>query len=306
MKRCFDLRNERGAALVWVALMATILFGFTALVIDVGFVAQERRRMVTAADAAALAGAMELAYNRKQEAPLAEAAAIAKAESFALENGADFIDSITIETVEHNGENLKAVVARVGCNVEYTFGKLLGFEGQKVYASATAVYGFPLDGSNILPIRHDSNIELGVQVTLGNDKLAPGNWGFLRPNDGSQGESAVADIFRGRKSLSLRVQTGEEEDFAEIYTYTGKAGNQLIWGIEDRMKKVADPRDNSITMEGLIPITDEFTDVSGTTKIRVIGFAYFRLIDVITEEYKKVGGLYYSYGSEWSDLNWDR
>jgi len=92
---------------------------------------------------------------------LAEAAAIAKAESFALENGADFIDSITIETVEHNGENLKAVVARVGCNVEYTFGKLLGFEGQKVYASATAVYGFPLDGSNILPIRHDSNIELG-------------------------------------------------------------------------------------------------------------------------------------------------
>ena len=51
------LRDEKGTALVLVCLAFVLLLGFSALVIDYGALALERRRMVTAADAGALAGA---------------------------------------------------------------------------------------------------------------------------------------------------------------------------------------------------------------------------------------------------------
>jgi Putative Flp pilus-assembly TadE/G-like len=54
-----DVRiNERGQVLVLVALALVALIGFVALAVDTGFVWGARRKMQTAADAAALAGAI--------------------------------------------------------------------------------------------------------------------------------------------------------------------------------------------------------------------------------------------------------
>lgn len=52
--------EESGQALVLVALMMVVLMGFAALAIDVGRLYSERTSLQVAADAAALAGAMEL------------------------------------------------------------------------------------------------------------------------------------------------------------------------------------------------------------------------------------------------------
>jgi hypothetical protein len=52
--------NEKGQVIVWTALMAIVLFGFVALAIDGGFFFQHKRRMQTAADSAAVAGAYEI------------------------------------------------------------------------------------------------------------------------------------------------------------------------------------------------------------------------------------------------------
>ena len=52
-------RDERGQVLVLVALLAAVLMGFTASVIDIGIVQLAKARLQNAADAAALAGAGE-------------------------------------------------------------------------------------------------------------------------------------------------------------------------------------------------------------------------------------------------------
>src|SRR3970040_1077885 len=53
-------RGERGQALVLGALALVVLFGFTAMAVDVGFFLRHRAVVQQAVDAAALAGAQEL------------------------------------------------------------------------------------------------------------------------------------------------------------------------------------------------------------------------------------------------------
>ena len=53
--------DERGAVLVWVALMLTVLIGVGALVIDAGALYTEKRQLQNGADAAALAVAADCA-----------------------------------------------------------------------------------------------------------------------------------------------------------------------------------------------------------------------------------------------------
>ena len=66
-------RAERGQALVMFVLAAGVLFGFIAMTIDVGLILHQRRVLQNTADAAALAGAIELpnspglAYDKAQE-----------------------------------------------------------------------------------------------------------------------------------------------------------------------------------------------------------------------------------------------
>ncbi len=59
-----NVRSERGQTMVQLALMLVVLLGFAALAIDMGYRYVERRRMQSAADAAALAGAYELCQGK--------------------------------------------------------------------------------------------------------------------------------------------------------------------------------------------------------------------------------------------------
>ncbi|KAF5056625.1 putative Flp pilus-assembly TadE/G-like protein [anaerobic digester metagenome] len=54
------LKEEDGQALVLVALMMVVLIGFAAIAVDIGMVTWQKSNLQNAADAAALAGAMDL------------------------------------------------------------------------------------------------------------------------------------------------------------------------------------------------------------------------------------------------------
>ncbi|MBW2187823.1 MAG: hypothetical protein JRG71_16030 [Deltaproteobacteria bacterium] len=58
--RYFILTNSRGATLVLVAILMTVLIGFAALAIDIGYVATTRNELQNISDAAALAAAGKL------------------------------------------------------------------------------------------------------------------------------------------------------------------------------------------------------------------------------------------------------
>ena len=65
MKRFGELRtgvvrDDRGQALISVAVMLAMLFGVTAIAVDVGWALQIRRELQASTDAAALAAAVEL------------------------------------------------------------------------------------------------------------------------------------------------------------------------------------------------------------------------------------------------------
>jgi hypothetical protein len=62
--------DESGATLVIVALSLIAMLGMTVLVVDVGGLLTLRRRMVTAADSAALAAAQSCALDRAADAPV--------------------------------------------------------------------------------------------------------------------------------------------------------------------------------------------------------------------------------------------
>ncbi|MGA8087729.1 MAG: pilus assembly protein TadG-related protein [Terracidiphilus sp.] len=58
-----SFKEDSGQTLVIVALCMTVLLGFMAMAVDVGFVFQAKRNMQVVADAAAVAGALDYKYN---------------------------------------------------------------------------------------------------------------------------------------------------------------------------------------------------------------------------------------------------
>ena len=134
-------RGERGQGLVLFVLAAGVLFGFTALAIDVGVILQQRRSMQNAADAAALAGAVELPQN-----PLL---AQAKAEEWAANNGVDTAAGDEIDVTVDVLEN--SVTVSVHREQGFIFGRALGLLSVDVHADATARAGSPPMMAGILP-----------------------------------------------------------------------------------------------------------------------------------------------------------
>ncbi len=165
------IRNEDGAVLVLVALMMTVLMGFAAFAIDVGFMYNERRSLQNAADAAALAGAQDLPNT---------GIAIITAVSIANENGLKVTqngvtndgDTVTVET-NYNGDpkKIKVVCTR---NVQHFFAGFLGVTNSNVSATAVAQNG-KWDG-NVLPfVNMDDNFSTKGDLIDVWESVAPGD-----------------------------------------------------------------------------------------------------------------------------------
>ena len=56
------LTDETGQMLLLFALLLPVLFGFTAIAIDIGILRYQKEQLQTAADAAAISGALEISY----------------------------------------------------------------------------------------------------------------------------------------------------------------------------------------------------------------------------------------------------
>jgi Flp pilus assembly protein TadG len=76
------LRDENGQALVLTALCGSVLLGFMALALDVGVLYHQKRGLQTAADAAALAGALDYLYTQNTDHAKTTACAAATKNGF--------------------------------------------------------------------------------------------------------------------------------------------------------------------------------------------------------------------------------
>jgi hypothetical protein len=118
------MKNEDGAVLVLVALMMTVLMGFAALAIDVGFMYNQRRSLQNAADAGALAGVLEIELTGDYQSA---------AKTAVLKNIAIPVEDITVTLV--SPKKVKVDVEQVA---ERIFSVFLTSTDSMVGASATA------------------------------------------------------------------------------------------------------------------------------------------------------------------------
>lgn len=183
--------RERGQTMVIVAVLMVGLIGILALVIDLGNVHAERRRMQNAADAAALAGARALALEQGEDA------ARAAAHDYAVtRNGAEVcVTTLTTPTVT-------VVVSRT---VSTYFASVIGIPTVPVPARATAGFGVPISWQgDLMPVAvHTSTLVLTGTFQIWDDdktdtdlaagKVADGQRGWLNFNGGSLSNDELKD-----------------------------------------------------------------------------------------------------------------
>lgn len=184
-----NVRGEEGAVLIIVAMSLIAVFGISALVMDVGALLVTRRRMVRAADSAALAAAQSCATN---QAPAAET----EADEYALANSASNnpipVSSTNIIDQDGCGTSSGFVVVEYKIERSFYFGSLLGIgDGAIVPGRAKAIWG-PAGSGNLPPLmvsgsafQGDCDIpgtaEAGAECNFwySKDDLGSSTWGWL-------------------------------------------------------------------------------------------------------------------------------
>lgn len=152
--------EEDGQSLVMIVLLLGVLLGFSALVVDVGLMYAEKSKLQNAADAAALAGAMELPD---------KTAAESVAEIYADNNEVPFEDVIITFP-----EKTK-IKADVEGDVPYIFAKFLNLAGNGTTVKATAVaqVEYHWDGQ-ALPLTNTGSLYTSENILLRTNK-SPGD-----------------------------------------------------------------------------------------------------------------------------------
>ncbi len=263
--------EEKGAVMVIVALLLVVLLGFTGLVIDVGWATVERRNMVTAADAGALAGAADLCVG--------PAEAVQKAEEYAIQhNGADRAQIVVSDYEKEGDKRLITVVTEK--DVDYKFARVLGFDGVTVKAQAKAIIG-PIEKvsgmvGDVVPLGLPEvtlrNAEVGQTLIIKSshwqhiDFNSPGMFGALALD--GRGASNWEDDFKYGYKGEIRV---EDLIDTEVDTEPGNMSGPTKRAVEYRLANGLD--------EIVVLVVGE-TQKPGRSKVKVLGFAPMKLLGV--------------------------
>ncbi|UMZ75035.1 TadE/TadG family type IV pilus assembly protein [Natranaerofaba carboxydovora] len=258
-------KEEKGSSAVLVAITIVVLFAFTALVVDLGLVYIERARLVSAAEASALAGASSFPYRDDGEYEEEHYDfAISEAKRIAEQNG---LEDYEIQLLPEDENQKKEIEVTAKRDVSYSFARVIGFNEQEVTGLAAAE-AVPISGFlGVVPfgIPDDDFEGYGVYEL----KIADGDEGNYQPLAlGGTGTSNYRDNLENGFDEMLRV--GEIID-----TEPGNMANPTKQGLEDRYE--------TGNIEITIPIVS-YHD-GGRSEVEILGFGAFTL-----KEIKEEGG----------------
>ena len=164
------LRDESGQAMAMTAFGFGILLAFMALAVDTGILFHAKGKLQTAADAAAIAGALDYLYNGSTSS--AQTAARSASGDNGYTDGAGGV-TVTVNSPAASGPNAGTggtVEAIVSKSVPLTFMSIFGFSNMTVQARAVA--GAPTAGSTCLWLMDPNGT--GLYLQGGYDIEAPG------------------------------------------------------------------------------------------------------------------------------------
>lgn len=202
-------RRERGAVALIASVAMIAIFGFTALSVDLGNAWQNRRQLVTATDAAALAAAQEFAV-------LGNGCGTVDDLYVSKNHGSAAVTACTPSPGASAGATSGHVLVTAESTVTYAFAPIIGVNSKTMASTTVARYGIPIsagglrpfglcyDAMTALPEYQAWNPALGPsqQVTIvysksgqpnacnGGDPV-PGNWATM---DFDGGGNSNADI----------------------------------------------------------------------------------------------------------------
>ncbi|HIC90291.1 MAG TPA: hypothetical protein EYP04_12935 [Anaerolineae bacterium] len=160
--------GESGQALIIIVLALPVLLGMLALALDGGYAFAQRRRMQNAADAAALAGARQLALEMGDEA-IGEAV-----RDIAVANGAELV------TWSYSGDG-QGITVTAECTFETFIAGAIGVSTMTARATAQGHIDYLGRTGALLPmIIREQEFIPGVTYDLWNNvQEFPGNFGWL-------------------------------------------------------------------------------------------------------------------------------
>lgn len=255
------LREEKGAAIVVVALSITAMMGFGALVVDVGNLYLNKTRLSNMADAAALAGVQDL--------PGDPQSAVASAYSYAAQNGMN--NDVVGVSISNDNTILTVNANRT---VPFFFAKVFEMTTANVAARAAATIKPILAANGVVPFGIvKQQFTYGQTYTLkeGGGCGYSGNYGALAL--GGNG----ANIYRGniQNGYNGQLRIGDW-----ISTEPGNMSGPTSQGVDYRIG--LDPTATFATVQKgsprilTVPIIDSL-DVNGRSDVQIVGFAAFFL-----------------------------
>ena len=202
-------RRNRGAVALIASVSMVAIFGFTALSVDLGNAWQNRRQLVTATDAAALAAAQEYAVLGNGCGGIDDLY-VSKNHSSAV------VNACTPSSGASSGATSGHVLVTAESTVTYAFAPVIGVDSKTMASTTVARYGIPTSAGGLRPfgLCYDALVMLpefmswnpavgpSTAVTIEYDKSAqpnacnggdpvPGNWATM---DFDGGGNSNADI----------------------------------------------------------------------------------------------------------------
>ncbi len=196
-------QSERGASTVFLALSLVMLGAFAALGVDAGQFWTTRRSLVTATDAAALAGANAVVDGQD---------GCSAAYSY-LQLNYENLDAYTCTQTSSGGSDGVIQVTATD-DVAFAFAPIIGISSRPAESSTSASFGVELE-SGLRPFAFCEQATTDLQQWLVNPTVkqtirfsftsdtnvaacsangaAPGNWGFVDFNGGSNNTPEIVD-----------------------------------------------------------------------------------------------------------------
>lgn len=296
------MKEEGGAVLVIVALFLVALFGMVALAVDIGGLAAKRRGLVNASDSAALAAAISFA-RREARCGTNESPAMAKADRFAVSN----VATVTRQLGPAGWTtDCSASTVTVGYRdvQRFFFAQVLGLSDQAdVLGTATAEWGPAGGASGVVPVvnyvgtfqgscdvREDPPIGTECSMWWDNDLFDGSAFGFMNldrwnvardascPNAGSSRRSDwIVNGYPGTLSLNHPQPTYVCRD-------SGLSRNDWERDLQGQIGQIEyfpvnDPSTMVCRRGGSFRTCDP--GEGPPDKYNIIGFAVFRIVDVL-------------------------
>lgn len=288
-----DVRSERGAVAITIALSLVVLMGAAALAVDLGYVWSQRRNMVTATDAAALAAARDYTFD----------------ETGCPDTAVDYLDlnHATAQLTDCSATGTSQfgyVTVDAFTDVDYFFARVLGHDDGMVLSSTSVKWGIPYAVSGLRPFGlcgalPDGETPTGwlaelfawladpsepevIRIPYGkddnpeacnDDDNVPGNWGLIDFDGGANSNNDTKDWVEFGYDGLVNAGTIGENCVTEAWAcYEGDPG-AFSNSLSSEMNSLIPDE------EFAIPLFDFVQGNGANTKFHLIAFAKVKLVD---------------------------